>query len=60
MYLSRLFVLMNEIILYIRPTPNDPCIGRTAPLASRRCILYTGWRTKCHAIDFARNTFLLL
>jgi len=21
---------------------------------------YTGWRTKCHTIDFAHNTFLLL
>jgi len=21
---------------------------------------YTGWRTKCHTIDCARNTFLLL
>ena len=24
------------------------------------CILYTGWRTRCHTIDCARNTFLLL
>ena len=22
--------------------------------------IYTGWRTKCHTIDCARNTFLLL
>jgi len=22
--------------------------------------LYTGWRTKCHTIDCAHNTFLLL
>ena len=22
--------------------------------------LHTGWRTKCHTIDYARNTFLLL
>ena len=21
---------------------------------------YTGWRTKCHTVDCARNTFLLL
>jgi len=24
------------------------------------CSLYTGWRTKCHTVDCARNTFLLL
>ena len=24
------------------------------------CCEYTGWRTKCHTIDCARNTFLLL
>ena len=24
------------------------------------CLYYTGWRTKCHTIDCARNTFLLL
>jgi len=23
-------------------------------------VVYTGWRTKCHTIDCARNTFLLL
>ena len=23
-----------------RLTPNDPCMGRTAPLTSKRCILY--------------------
>ena len=27
---------------------------------SVRIFLYTGWRTKCHTIDCAHNTFLLL
>ena len=33
--LDILFRLINRL------TPNDPYIGRTAPLTSKRCILYT-------------------
>jgi len=33
--------LPGDISLIINPlTPNDPHMGRTAPLTSRRCILY--------------------
>jgi hypothetical protein len=29
-----------RIFLFNRLTPNDPYMGRTAPLTSKRCILY--------------------
>ena len=35
------------------PVPAFTALGLTS-------VLYTGWRTKCHTIDCARNTFLLL
>jgi len=35
------FIFLFYIIFYINPlTPNDPYRGRTAPLTSKRCILY--------------------
>jgi len=45
-------------------TPHIPfyIIG-CSRLSCRQCITcraLTGWRTKCHTIDCARNTFLLL
>ena len=33
-----------------RLTPNDPYMGRTAPLTSKRCILYTGLSKKMDGI----------
>ena len=33
---------------------------RCVMLFQRQVTSHTGWRTKCHTIDFARNTFLLL
>jgi len=39
--LSREFHNICEVKVYINPlTPNDPYSGRTAPLTSKRCILY--------------------
>jgi hypothetical protein len=32
---------VNMLQFHVNPlTPNDPCMGRTAPLTSRHCILY--------------------
>ena len=31
---------VNGVIPFNRLTPNDPYMGRTAPLTSKRCILY--------------------
>ena len=31
---------LNMVISINRLTPNDPYMGRTAPLTSKRCILY--------------------
>jgi len=44
-------------------TPNDPYMGRTAPLTSKRCILYiysTNIGTECfkHALLYAPFFFL--
>jgi len=38
--LMNLRVLQNAEILFNPLTPNDPYSGRTAPLNSKRCILY--------------------
>ena len=40
-YLLKLqFKTLNDLLRYInRLTPNDPYMGRTAPLTSKRCIL---------------------
>ena len=35
-----LFTLMYFTVTFNRLTPNDPYMGRTAPLTSERCILY--------------------
>ena len=40
---NHLLGMSNKIGLYVpinRLTPNDPYMGRTAPLTSKRCILY--------------------
>jgi len=34
------FIEKNVRIQFNRLTPNDPYMGRTAPLTSKRCILY--------------------
>jgi len=39
MHLCRVHTKINIPSLN-RLTPNDPCMGRTAPLTSKRCILY--------------------
>ena len=31
---------MNRLMLFSLLTPNDPYMGRTTPLTSKRCILY--------------------
>ena len=37
----------NELSGFIRLTPNDPYMGRTAPLTSKRCILYIYSKNIC-------------
>ena len=39
LYNLHAFVFNNALFLN-RLTPNDPYMGRTAPLTSKRCILY--------------------
>jgi len=34
--------------------------GHCTMCSNVSCTEYTGWRTKCHTIDCAHNTFLLL
>ena len=34
------YVMHTWPVLFNRLTPNDPYMGRTAPLTSKRCILY--------------------
>ena len=35
-----IYTIMNAVCSTNRLTPNDPYMGRTAPLTSKRCILY--------------------
>ena len=39
MRISLILIIINIKIIN-RLTPNDPYMGRTAPLTSKRCILY--------------------
>jgi len=37
----KIYCILSLLIVYFNPlTPNDPYRGRTAPLTSKRCILY--------------------
>ena len=54
---DRVGVLTKNITKFNRLTPNDPYMGRTAPLTSKRCILYIystniGTEYFKHAVDF--------
>jgi len=45
------------------PSVFDPWTAHPVESRYNNCAIpaiYTGWRTKCHTIDCARNTFLLL
>ena len=41
---------ISEDLNFNRLTPNDPYMGRTAPLTSKRCILYTEWPKKMYTL----------
>ena len=34
------FMIIPSVMFRHRLTPNDPYMGRTAPLTSKRCVLY--------------------
>ena len=36
----RVVIYRMAFVYFTRLTPNDPYMGRTAPLTSKRCILY--------------------
>jgi len=63
-----LFKLDVKKFLLIIFQYSDPCVKLQRnpftvlciTLGITRFIISTGWRTKCHTIDCARNTFLLL
>ena len=40
LYTGRLYPQETSLVLITRLTPNDPYMGRTARLTSKRCILY--------------------
>ena len=60
------FVILSKffpLLLWVSLSHNNSepfCISSFITLYCKHIPRYTGWRTKCHIIDCARNTFLLL